>query len=480
MKRRNIKWLLGAAILALALAGAAYYWRQAKEIETIATASIPAQPTNLKSKPAELQQRIKMCEQHIRSGADVRAALAELSQLYHVNGFLAEASQCYQGLLRIEPSNPRWPHRFASILAGFGQLDDAIALWRRTVALANDYTAAQLRLADALLKCNQTAEATKIYSKVLEREPENPHALVGMALIDVNADRLTTARSRLEAAVAQTDYNIGYDLLVTVCEQQGDTNRAESIRAQHKASGAYFDIPDLWLKEMYSDCYDSYLLSLFAGTVMLQGDLSTAIGFVERAITFDTKNGYYYIQAAALYQRANNLPKAIQHMQTATIVAPDLPDVWQNLFSYLLIAGRADEAASVLVNGLAHCPNSPGLHFERGKHLAAVGRLEEAISDLKQAAAILNDDAKPSLELANIYFQLNRIPEGFTALQNALTAEPDNPPALSTLTFYNIMSGDETGARKSMQRVKDQPRIPPKDRLALEQAFQQKFGHAPY
>jgi hypothetical protein len=30
-----------------------------------------------------------------------------------------------------------------------------------------------------------------------------------------------------------------------------------------------------------------------------------------------------------------------------------------------------------------------------------------------------------------------------------------------------------------MQKIKDQPRVPPQERLKLDRAFQQKFGRAP-
>jgi Flp pilus assembly protein TadD len=119
------------------------------------------------------------------------------------------------------------------------------------------------------------------------------------------------------------------------------------------------------------------------------------------------------------------------------------------------------------------------LHYKRGQRLAAASRYDEAIPEFKKAAAVLNDDALPSYELALVYFKLDRSTEAVAALQSALVAEADYPPALSALAFYHIMSGDESAARKSMQSVRDQPRVLPQDRAKLEQAYQRKFGHGP-
>lgn len=101
-----------------------------------------------------MRQRVTQCEQRARQGPDRLDTLAELSRLYHANGFLAATSRCYEGLLRVDPDNPRWMYRFASILAGYGQLHEALPLFRRMVALAPRNLPARLRLAEALLDLN--------------------------------------------------------------------------------------------------------------------------------------------------------------------------------------------------------------------------------------------------------------------------------------------------------------------------------------
>ena len=71
--------------------------------------------------------------------------------MYHANGFLDEAGRCYQGLQQLDPAEPRWLHLHATILAGYGQIEPALALWKRVRELAPDYLPAQLRSGDSLL-----------------------------------------------------------------------------------------------------------------------------------------------------------------------------------------------------------------------------------------------------------------------------------------------------------------------------------------
>lgn len=441
----------------------------------MAAASIPTQPT-LSDKPALLSQRIRECEQRIRAGSDVIGALGELSQLYHANGFSAEAVQCYRGLLRIDSSNPRWSHRFATLVAGYGQLNDAVGLWSRTVALAKDYTPAYIHLADSLLKLNRSAEAAGLYKTILKRESDNPYALLGLARIDIDAGRWTEAREYLESAVAKSGASVGYDLLVNVYEHLGDAKRAQELRSQQKASGAFFDIPDPWLREIYFDCYDAYQLSVVGGTAARERDYSAAITFLERAVNLEPNNGGYHFQAATIYQQLGNLGEARRQLESAVRLAPTLADPWGNLFNLLMTLGQTEEAWRVLGNGLTYCPDSASLHFLRGRFLLSANRYEEAIPDLKQAAVLRPDDASSSFALALIYSHLHRNSESHAALQDALIAEPGYPPALCTLARDYISRGDEPNARVTMQKIKDQPRVPSQERLKLEQAFQQKFG----
>ena len=209
------------------------------------------------------------------------------------------------------------------------------------------------------------------------------------------------------------------------------------------------------------------------------GFRSTGLNLVERAITLEPNNGYYRLQAAGLYQQLGNLNQARQQLETAVKLAPDLADAWEKLFSLLTTLGQKENAWQALANGLVHCPNSPSLHFIRARLLLSDNRLEEALPDLKQAAALRPDEASSPFAMALIYARLGRRTESRAALQAALIAEPGYPPALCTLANDYIVGGDEANARTLMQKIKDQPRVPPQERVKLDRAYQKKFGRAP-
>jgi tetratricopeptide (TPR) repeat protein len=477
MIQRRAIWIIAVVTLG-GLTAAGYLWWRASERDAIVAASIPHRP-DLSALPAEMTQRVEACERRAQSGPDRIKALGELSRLYHANGFFAEASQCYQGLLQVDSADPRWWHRLATIVAGYGQLDDALPLWRRAVILAPEHVQISLRLADALLKTNQNAEAAKVYSKALEREPQNPYALLGLARLDIDAGRWDSARERLEVVVQKSNFRIGYDLLPTVYEHLGETTRAEAIRARHKASGAFYDVPDPWVDELVDDCYDTYRISAAAGTANHVGDTLAAIHILERALEIAPNKLELQFQMAGFYLQLRDYANARRYFERCTVLAPGFPDGWAQLSDLLLEQGEQQASERALVDGLANCPNSPGLHLALGQRMSGAGRLPEAIQEFKETIHLRPQEADGYVELASAYFHLDRIKDGIAELQKSLQVEPENPTALSTLAFVAIRTGDQAGAREWLHHVRQQARILPESREALEKAFRDQFGQPP-
>ena len=89
--------------------------------------AMPAVP-DLSARPAALRGRVSDAARRGREGPGKVAAWGEMARLYHANGFFAEASQCYRGLMQVDPANPRWPYLLGTIAAGFGQAEEALSL----------------------------------------------------------------------------------------------------------------------------------------------------------------------------------------------------------------------------------------------------------------------------------------------------------------------------------------------------------------
>jgi tetratricopeptide (TPR) repeat protein len=470
--RQRIIWV--ALVLAAAIGGG-WWWQNAARTQQRVAASLPVRP-DLSAAPATLREQITAAEAQARTRIGALRGLKTLSRLYHANGFLGEAARCYDCLAKLDPAEPRWLHFQASILAGYGEMDAALVLWRRVVALAPDYLPAQIRLGDGELKSNHPAEAAAAYANILQRDPSNAYALLGLARLDYEAERWDQALARLETVVAQTNYALGYDLIVTLYERNGQTQRAREIRGAHKASGAFRDPPDPWLDDMLDVCFDPYRLALSAGLLARNGNGAQAVQLLERAIGLAPDDVAVRFQLGTLSVAQGNFPVARAQLERCTQLAPDFADGWAQLSALQTQLGDDTAAAQTLATGLARCPQSPGLQLMRARDLQRAGLSAEAIASFRESIRLRPNEADAYIELANYLITLGRTDEGIPLLQQAVEAEPGNPMALSFLTFHAITTGDERSARRWFAQVREQPRVPPEQVEKLRAAYREQFG----
>lgn len=463
---------LVAALLVLVTAGA-WAWRVHARVGILHD-SIPARP-GLASFPPELTTRVVAAENRIRRGPDTLAALAELAQLYHANGFQPEAVTAYRGLAELDPANLRWPHRLAGLYADHGRLDDALLLWRR----APDHLPALIRTGDVLLKLNRPAEAATAYQAALRLDGAQPHALTGLARIDLAAGRWQPARDRLAQAARASGGRIGADLLATACERLGDNATAAEIRARAKSSGAFHDPPDPWIDGIFDDCYDVERLVIAAGFADHAGDVTTARRRIDRALALSPTHGSALFQSGNFALARRDYDRARADFLACVRAAPDFSDGWMRLISVHQTLGNTAAAAQTLKDALTHNPRSPALLLERATRLVAADRHAEAIVDFEAALRVRPLDADALVRVAPIYFRLDRVADGLAALQRALAAEPEHPSALITLALHGIGTGDEAAARLWLQRARQQDRVPRAMLDQLTQEFRQRFGRVP-
>lgn len=472
MKRKHL-WL---TIIAVVVLGASAWVIQRRTTErTIAARHVPRLET-MPGRHAAFTERITVAEAKARSWLHAKQGLLELSRLYHANGLYAQAMNCYEGLALMEPGNARWPHLQASILTGFGRMEEALPRREKAVELAPDYIPARLRLGDLLLKTNRVADAAKAYQEVLRKNPSEPYALLGLARCDLTTKDWKKADERLRAALAEhPDFVGALSLLVTVSEQLGDRRSAESFKIA-MSERVFSDLPDPWLDELSEACYDPYLLSVSASTANFAGNRPAALEMINRAIDLAPDVSTYRRQAGQYLLQDHNYGAAKMQLEKAVEVNPNDSDSWLRYMDALRGLGQNEGFANAAIKGLSHCPQSSGLHLEYARWLRSVNRLDEAIMEFRTCYELRPSEASPLVELATTHLTLGRTNEATDALRLALERQPDHPMALATLALIAINANDEGEARRWFMQMRRQTSTPPELVARLSQAFQQQFG----
>jgi tetratricopeptide (TPR) repeat protein len=462
--------LLLASVVLLAVA--VVVWRAQQRAEV--AQDIPARPSTLATRPL-LESEVAAAEKRAHgwwSGAD---GLAHLGRLYQANGFLAEASQVWEALSRLEPCAPRWPYLLGSILAGYGRLDDAQPLLQRVVELAPEYSPAAVRLGEVLLKRGRDGDAAKLFSATLAKDPRNSDASLGLARIDLKARRWPEARTRLtQITAADPDFTPAWALLATVEEQSGNLAAAEAARGRSMNSGLRV-MADPWVDEQMEDCYDPYQLNV-AAAALARRDSVGAMRLLRRSLEVDANNASSHRLLGDELKKSGDLREARRHFERAAELEPTADVNWNTLVVFLREAGDPAASEQALNRGLSYCPQAPGLLLEQIARYTQRGQFEAAIALLGRLVRLHPDEPEYHVKIALLQFKLDRIPEGMAEMRRTLELKSDHPIALLALARNAVESGDEAGAASLIRRLRQQPQIQAADLQLVLDEYRARFN----
>lgn len=469
---------LSLAVVLLAAVAGSWLWWHGQAGHRRWTTLRPVLPAATGTAAPGLDARLATCTAKFSTWPADPAALTEFALLCHANGLLPEAIRGYEALIVLQPTEARWPHLLANILTGYGRMDEALPLLQKAVTLAPAQPIVWQRLGEAQLKNNQLAEAAATFDEVLKLRRADVHALFGLARCDLQAGRLTAARSRLQEAVAANpDFPGAQTLLATVFERLGNPAAAQAARLRVRGDGRYTEAPDPWAVNLAAYCHNSYSLLVAASALSSDGRLREALPLLDRAITLAPQDARLHRQLGNTLARLGDLPAARPKLQQALALEPANEKIRSDLIT--LLKGLKDVPAmeQVVFDGLTASPQSTAFRFEAGLIAARHGRTAEAVAFFDEVWAREPGQTAAPCELAAIYFASGRAAEGEAVLEKLRAQHPDDPTVLTLLVRRGIETRDpRTGdwLRRAQDTGKSLPTL-----AELRQAYFTRFGVLP-
>ncbi|OUW16833.1 MAG: hypothetical protein CBD18_06090 [Opitutales bacterium TMED158] len=462
---------LGAVAIAVAFLVSLQLKKGQRVALIIETHLLPA--PSAKSLHPELARRIVELNERTTEGSDPIDALAKLGRLYHANGYLNHAWQTYRILIELDRTNPLWPHRLASIVSSFGQLDDALPLYATSIELDPDYLPSRILLGDTYFKLNRFEEATDVFQRVLEKDSANSFALFGQARVALAQADIAQARRLLEAA-RRFNNRIGGDLLADIYERQGETQKARALLHEITWS-SHVNISDPWVDDIVSDCYDSFEVAMAAGKAGRAGDTAGAIRLLEKAVRLDSLDHNAHNHLAELYLAQKSVDQAVKAYQNCTKIAPTFWEGWAGLISIAWNSGDHAKATELIDQAIALCPDSYVINNYKGDSLITENRPQEAIPYFEKTTRLVPENAVGYNYLARAYISLGQSEKAHEQLLRALEAEPTNPLSLKLICLYYIVEADQPKAEQYMDRAFRSPRFSEADLGNLQGMFDKRF-----
>lgn len=226
-------------------------------------------------------------------------------------GRVDDALADYRRSLAINPGYMNANNNLGHALAGLGRPAEALPYYRAAHAVKPDNLEVRNNLANALSDLGQIDEAMAHYDFVLARRPDHANALNGSAVVLAMQGRPTEAKARLEHALRVAPDNAGaHNNLGNVCAMLG--LRDEAIRHYRRAT-------ELNPREAHA-------FVLIGGLLNQQEKPAEAAESFRRAIAVDPRHAEAHAQLGLALARLGRRDDARRALQTALQLRPDYPE----------------------------------------------------------------------------------------------------------------------------------------------------------
>lgn len=323
----------------------------------------------------------------------------------------------------------------------------------------------QFDVAEDLAKKGDYAAALPEWTKALQMEPNDAHALNNYGQTLARLGRTNNAIAQFRAALAakpeypEAHNNLGFVLASLGRPDDAIKHYRDAIDEMPGYSEAHTNLGRVLTQQGHlDDAIEQFRIALTINPAYAEAHnyLGFAFGLENRldeateqyreAIDNDPKYADAYNNLGVVLARRRKMNEAIADFEKAIALDPACEGVESNLGHAFLEVDKPTEAIPHLTNAVAASPQAADLRGDLGTALAQMGRLDEAIPQFQRAVEI-----EPRLVGAHLYLGTALAIEGKNAEALAqwhavLQLEPDNVRALNEASWL-LATSNEPGIR---------------------------------
>jgi tetratricopeptide (TPR) repeat protein len=353
-----------------------------------------------------------------------------------VHDFHIPASVCLAQAERLDPANARWTYLQGIALAAADPPDPVTAIqhFQHAVDWGGDTPdALRLRLAEALLGQDRLDEAELQFKRVLELNPANARAHLGLARLAVRRGNPEDSESHLKHALADPHAKKASRLLlVEVRQRLGQVPPADELE---KASQLPQD--PAWPDPFWEDAMrfrTGMKAELYRAEGLLrQGRLVPAISLLQQT-TKDYPDSYYaWLTLGRALTKQRNLKAAEQALRTSLKLAPDSAEVQFYLGVALSLQENYRAAEEFFRSATESKPSFAAAHYNLGHCLLHKGDRAGAMETFRRALRCKYDYADAHTMLSKMLADDGRHAEAFAHARLALKFHPADATAKSLI-----------------------------------------------
>lgn len=401
----------------------------------------------------------------------VRKSVAEIGRELHVGSLLEGSVQQVQNrarilvqLINVENETHLWSeqydHQMQDILGVQGDIARKVATALKVQLLAKEetsirkdessdseahaaYMKGRLFLAehtrDAKLK------AIKYFEQAISIKPTYARALAGLADAHWQMVRVASAPDGHEKARSYIQQALALD---PMCAEA------------HATLGAIVWLSDGNVHESEAEFLRStelnpnYALAheLYADLLAHTGRTKEACQRSEIALSLDPLSANLILTYAQSLHASGRLVEAVDQYQKALEIDPEMESAWWGLWYSLAIQWDWDQAEAVTRRCVERYPDNPFAHVNRSQCIVCLGRMEEALIEIRKALAVAGDPPHLSVLVQAGYSHYfgRRYEQAIGYQQQVLRVNPSANYAHNALAKCYIQQGRYDEALKEL------------------------------
>ena len=355
-----------------------------------------------------------------------------------------EADRCYAEASRLDPGDGRWPY-FRALYALGEDSDRAMPFLRQAAdgrLSEADASAVRLRLAEALLERQETAEAEELFLAEWQAQPGNPRPAFGLGMIALGRGEGKAAEKYLTAArTSSVVRKPATGQLAALARGRGDLAAAAAFEKE------FATLPNE--APAWPDPMVHQLIRLRVGTFQTAQDaaqLEAQHRYAEAAQAYlreidHQPTAQNYVGAGLNLVRSGNVARGLDLLQTGIRVDPERCDSYYGLAQALYVLAEAQrkrspdsreanerflEAALAARRAAELKPDYAAAFLLWGRALMQRGEPEAALDPLKKGVACRPEVFNLQLALGEALLEAGQLQEAENHLKNAQKLDPNN------------------------------------------------------
>lgn len=373
-----------------------------------------------------------------------------------------------QGLTGRKEDAPLY-NTMAAIVFGERKSAEGMQYLQKAKAVNPAFLPARFNLATSYAASGDMDRAMGEYREILQANPRNVKALVGMAALSELKGRDGDALGWYTKAKETGEYG-GYLALAAYNEKRGSHDKAigvldEAIEAQPRQADAFVMKGRILVAQKKgAEAIKTFTdleslnpelgLSLKVATYVQLRDSAKALDEARRAVTLKPNAAAGYLLVASVYASRGDLSRAIQEARSGLRAEPANIGAAMQLGDYLARSGNSSAAMDEYGKVLRAKPDYAPAYFAQGMLLETQGKKKEAVARYRRSLEKAETYVPALNNLAFLYADgYGPRQEALRLAMTALKLEPNNAAIVDTYGYALLRSGRAKDAVKVLDRA---------------------------